>query len=218
MKILIAEDDTTSRIILKAMLEKLGYEVAATRDGTEAWEGLSAASGVPELAILDWMMPGMDGVTICRKLREAKRDKPIYVILLTSKSSNEDIIEGLEAGADDFIAKPYDSAVLNARIRVGCRILNFQAELREKDKLQGVLEMSGAVCHEFNQPLQSAAMSCEVVLMNAKPDDPSYKAVKRIKASMDRIGELTKKIMTISKYSKKSYVDGQEIIDIDQSA
>lgn len=130
MRILIAEDDSTSRRILEAVLVKWGYEVISAIDGNEAWDKLSQKDA-PKMAVLDWMMPGMEGVEICKKLREKQKDQEqyTYLILLTSKVSKESIINGMEAGADDYVVKPFDLYELRARIRAGQRIIQLQSEL-----------------------------------------------------------------------------------------
>ncbi|MEN6356216.1 MAG: EAL domain-containing protein [Armatimonadota bacterium] len=128
MRILIAEDDPVSRRLLQALLIKWGYEVIVSCDGEQAWKVLSS-DDTPRLAIIDWMMPGIDGVHLCRRVRERKGGSYIYLLLLTAKSQKEDIIRGIEAGADDYITKPFDTNELNARLRAGKRILDLQAEL-----------------------------------------------------------------------------------------
>ena len=130
MNVLIAEDDMVSRRLLEAMLIKWGYEVTATRDGVEAWEVLQRADA-PPLAILDWMMPGMDGVEVCRKVRQRGQEPYIYLLLLTTKGRKENIIEGLDAGADDYLTKPFDPHELQVRLRTGMRIVTLQAEIIE---------------------------------------------------------------------------------------
>jgi sigma-B regulation protein RsbU (phosphoserine phosphatase) len=217
MKILIADDDLSSRTILEGVLKKWGYEFISAADGHAAWEALQQTDA-PQLAILDWMMPGMTGPEICRKLRAQERTEPLYLILLTAKDERENVIEGLEAGADDYVAKPYDIGELSARIKVGCRILKLQHKLKEREKLQGVLEMAGAVCHEINQPLQVVSGCSEMLLMEVAENDPNYATFKNIKANVDRIAELTHKIMRISKYEVRNYMGGKsKIIDIDKS-
>ena len=128
MRILIAEDDPVSRRVLQAHLSKWGYEVVVTTDGAEAWSALQG-SDPPSLAILDWMMPSMDGTEVIRKLRERTDISYVYVVLLTAKSQKEDIVAGLEAGADDYLVKPFDAQELRARIRTGKRIMDLQREL-----------------------------------------------------------------------------------------
>lgn len=102
MKILIAEDDNITRTLLERKLTEWGYEVVSTVDGTEAWKELQRADA-PKLVVLDWMMPGMDGVEVCRRLRQVETNLPEYVIFLTARDDNKDIVEGLDAGADDYI-------------------------------------------------------------------------------------------------------------------
>jgi len=127
MRVLIAEDDADARYLLEELLTRWGYDVVVAGDGQEAWEILNGEDS-PRLAILDWMMPGMDGIDICRRLR-CKADTYVYVILLTARSRKADVVEGIEAGADDYIIKPFEPHELRARVRAGTRILELQAEL-----------------------------------------------------------------------------------------
>jgi diguanylate cyclase (GGDEF)-like protein len=130
MKILIADDDKVSRRLLEAKLSRWGYEVAITCDGNEAWEALRAEDA-PRMAILDWMMPGIDGVEICRRMRRKSREPYTYIILLTALHRDEDIVTGMEAGADDYITKPFKTNDLRVRIRAGMRIIELQNDLIE---------------------------------------------------------------------------------------
>jgi DNA-binding response OmpR family regulator len=123
MRVLIAEDEAISRRLLQVRLTKLGHEVVVTCDGDEAWAALEAP-GAPSLAVIDWMMPGMNGPDVCRRVR-ARADEPyVYVILLTAKSRPEDEAEAREAGADDFLEKPFDAADLERRLTEGQRIVD----------------------------------------------------------------------------------------------
>ncbi len=131
MRIMIAEDHPVSRRLLQAQLTKWGYDVVVCSDGTEAWEVMTSADP-PRAAILDWMMPKMSGPDLCRKIREAEGDgRYTYVILLTAKDSREDVLEGLEAGADDYVVKPFDSNELKVRVRAGARIVHLHEKLTE---------------------------------------------------------------------------------------
>ena len=127
MKILIAEDDPVSRCFLEVTLAKWNYEVISTRDGDEAWDTFQRE--LPSIAILDWMMPGLDGAELCRRIRALEADIVPYLILLTAKSEKGDVVAGLEAGADDYITKPFSRQEMRARIEVGLRIGELQKNL-----------------------------------------------------------------------------------------
>jgi diguanylate cyclase (GGDEF)-like protein len=128
MRILIAEDDPAYRQLLKEILVKWGYDVVVARDGNEAWQAL-LDKDAPQLAILDWMMPGMEGIEVCRKIRSDDEKKYTYIILLTSQQRDEDLVIGMEAGADDYIFKPFKLNELRVRLRAGRRIIELQNEL-----------------------------------------------------------------------------------------
>ncbi len=129
LRILIAEDDFTSRKMLASMLKKDGHIVEETADGAEAWEKIQQDDNVPKLIILDWLMPHMDGLEVCRRIRTINTDNPPYIIMLTIKDDKTDIISGLNAGADDYLTKPFDPRELRARIAVGRRIVEMQEKM-----------------------------------------------------------------------------------------
>ena len=131
MKVLIAEDDTVSRRLLEATLIRWGYEVVVASDGVEAWEALRS-DGAPSLAILDWMMPGLDGLEVCRRIRKMPSSTPPYLILLTAKGGREDLVTGLEAGANDYVTKPFNREELRARVQVGVRMVELQQHLADR--------------------------------------------------------------------------------------
>lgn len=123
---MVAEDDPVSREILSSLLTKWGYQVVVAADGREAMEALRAQTE-PVLAVLDWMMPGMEGPEICRRVRTIS--KSVYILLVTARAGKEQVVEGLRAGADDYLAKPFDKDELRARLNVGARILDLQSTL-----------------------------------------------------------------------------------------
>lgn len=149
MKILIAEDDPISRRVLEATLASWGHEVIVTLDGAAALDILRREDA-PSLAILDWMMPEMDGAEVCRRVREVESTTPAYIILLTAKSSKEDVVKGLEAGANDYVTKPFDYGELRARLQMGETVIGLHQKLAERvreledaltqvNQLQGIL-------------------------------------------------------------------------------
>jgi diguanylate cyclase (GGDEF)-like protein len=128
MKVLIADDSAPSRAMLKASLCRWGYEVITAVNGAEAWAVL-AQPDPPPMAILDWVMPEMTGPDVCRRVRENLREPYTYILLLTSKNTKEEVVEGMEAGADDYIVKPFDLHELQVRLRAGTRIIDLQLNL-----------------------------------------------------------------------------------------
>jgi len=134
VRILIAEDDPISLVLLQALLNQWGYEVIVTHDGNEAWQVLQADMA-PRLAILDWEMPGMDGPALCHQVRERRGSPYTYIILLTARTKREDLIAGMEAGADDYVTKPFDAHELRVRLRAGRRILDLQDALLEAQEV-----------------------------------------------------------------------------------
>jgi two-component system, cell cycle response regulator len=128
MKVLVAEDEPVSRRMIESLLLRWGYEVQVARDGFEAVQILQQADS-PKLAVVDWLMPGVDGIQLCHKIRQLKAESYTYVLLLTGKHTQEDVITGLEAGADDYLTKPFDPPELRVRLRTGKRILHLMDQL-----------------------------------------------------------------------------------------
>jgi two-component system cell cycle response regulator len=128
MRILIADDESVSRRMLQGLLGKWGYDVVSAEDGNVAWEKLKAPDA-PRMALLDWMMPGQNGVDVCRALRKLRPEPYTYILLLTAKDAKESVVEGLESGADDYLTKPFNPQELKARIRVGLRLLDLEDNL-----------------------------------------------------------------------------------------
>ena len=146
MKLLVAEDDLTTRTMLQAVLTRWGYEAETAADGHAAWAALNRPDA-PRLALLDWTMPGLDGVEVCRRIRALAAVDPPYIILLTARTQKGDVVVGLQAGANDYIAKPYDTGELQARLAVGSRMVELQAALArrvtERDEL--IIQLKAAL-------------------------------------------------------------------------
>jgi diguanylate cyclase (GGDEF)-like protein len=143
-KVLVADDDPVTRSVLEGLLSKRGYGVISATNGVEAYEILQQPDA-PTLAIIDWMMPGLDGIELCRKLRQEPRYAYTYIVMLSGRRDKEDFLAGLEAGADDYIGKPFDIEDLHARIRAGQRVLAWNERVRNQanqDDLTGLLNRS----------------------------------------------------------------------------
>ncbi len=184
MKLLIAEDDPISRRMIEAFLMKWGYEVIVTTQGEEAWQVLQR-DDAPRMALLDWMMPGMDGLELCREVRKREGQPYTYLLLLTAKGGKRDIVAGLEAGADDYLSKPFNPHELLARLHAGRRIIELQEHLlaaremlREKslhDPLTGLWNRSGIL--DFLERELARAMRQHTPLALAMIDLDHFKAI-----------------------------------------
>ena len=163
MRILVAEDENTSRLILVASLRKLGHEVVSTCDGREAWDRLQTEEFA--IVISDWMMPGLTGLELCRLIRSSYHGPYLYTIMITALDEKADYLAAMEAGADDFITKPVDIDQLAARLRVAERILNLQEKLRSlalHDSLTGLLSRA-AILQVLSHELGAAERTLEAV-------------------------------------------------------
>lgn len=168
MKILIADDDLVSRKLLLTYLQRWGYEVNVAQHGAEAWQMFEA--GEFPLVITDWMMPELDGVGLIRRIRASQRLGYVYTILLTSRAQKEDLVEGMDAGADDFVTKPFDRDELRVRLRAGERIVKLEQHLRDAEvslsqsgKLADLGRMAAGVAHEINSPITTVISNLAVL-------------------------------------------------------
>ena len=181
MKILIAEDEFTTRMMVQVSLENWGYRVESVINGEEAWAKLQSPDA-PQIAILDWEMPVLDGLEVCRRAKEMDVENSPYIILLTSRDSKMDIIRGFDAGADDYMTKPFNNNELRARTRVAERLVRTQASLSEsvtelREALNQLEMLEGAVtvcraCHKIYNKYDDKWQSFDEVLKSG--DDPQF--------------------------------------------
>ena len=158
MRLVVADDDPVTRRLLEGVLSKLGFQVVLAKDGTEALAILTGEDP-PPLAILDWMMPGMTGIDVCRKLRHRASSGPTYVLIVTSREQTEDLVAALDAGADDYVTKPFQVEELKARVGVGLRVATLQRRLADR-----VTELEHALAHVTRlQGLLPICMYCKKI-------------------------------------------------------
>ncbi|MCX5862626.1 MAG: diguanylate cyclase [Deltaproteobacteria bacterium] len=174
MRILVADDDPVTRLLVKSHLIQWGHEVILCSDGAMAWEHLQQEDS-PKLAILDWMMPQKDGLQICTDLRNCRKEPYVYIILLTSKSGKDDVVKGLEAGADDYIIKPFDYNEFRTRVRAGARIVQLQDDLMAALKVSEFQAAHDALTRLLNR---SAVLNIlEKELMRSKREGAAVSVV-----------------------------------------
>jgi DNA-binding response OmpR family regulator len=164
MRILLAEDDAASNELLETLLESMGLEVVNCRDGTAAWEVLQSPER-PALALLDWQMPELNGDEICRRVRSVPALKHLYLILVTGRARQDDIVKGLNSGANDYVTKPFNPTELEARVRVGLRVVQLQTELMAR-----IRDLEAALAHV--QRLQGLLPIC--VMCKKVRSDKNY--------------------------------------------
>jgi signal transduction histidine kinase len=180
MQVLIADDEPVSRRLLQSYLQKWGYEVAAARNGAEAWRLFEA--GRFAIVITDWMMPEVDGLELIRRIRASHRPGYVHATLLTAKAQKEDLVEGMEAGADDFLTKPFDREELRVRLRAAERLVTLERDLAEQnrvlretqaalvqtEKLAGLGRLAAGVAHEINNPVAYVTNNLVVIRRDAQ--------------------------------------------------
>ena len=202
MRILIADDSAVLRAQLQDILQEAGFDVVIAEDGLQAWEALR--KGDIRLAVLDWLMPGIDGVELCRRLSSEQKLQTVYVILLTGRSSPEEMAESLEAGASDYVTKPFSEIELLARVRAAKRVVELQSLLAQAQKLESIGELAAGIAHEINTPIQyigdnvrflkgAFADICTVLstysnlLQDAGNDSPSAQGVRDVQSAIEEV-------------------------------
>ena len=222
MNVLLADDDPTMRLLLSGMLERGGHVVTvAAPDGQAAWEAYVAAPA--PLLILDWEMPRMDGLELCRRIRSSQCGDEAFILVITARDTTEDLTAVLDAGADDYMSKPVTPDNLLARVRIAERRIAVNAarrtaetQLRKAQYLAGIGETSLALQHEINNPL--AALLSNTSLIEAGMVSPSemQESLSTISQMARRIADVVKKLRQLNNPTSVEYLGNARMIDINQ--
>lgn len=217
MRVLIAEDDPVLQLLLKRLITKWGHEPVVCKDGAKAWE-IFQEEDPPQLLVLDWMMPVMDGVDLCKKVRALPNGDGFYVIMLTAKGETEDMVQALQAGANDYVTKPFVREELEARINVGTRMIQLRDELIASQQKQTLMATAGAAAHEINQPL-TVIMGMVDLWMGHRPENETERQrLISIQSAAERIRDIVKQMLEIEQFVTKPYVGDSVIVDFDASS
>ncbi len=215
--VFVVDDSPVSTKVISRMLKKNSdYYSVKILDGPECIK--KAKEVKPDLILLDIQMPGMNGIEVCKVLRKDEQTYDIPVIFVTASTDNETLKEAFESGGTDYVRKPVNKIELLARIKSVLIQKKLEKRLMEKEKLNGVLEMAGGICHDLNQPMQVVSGYSELLLMDMGKENSAYPYIKMIKEQTDEMGSITRKLMRITKYETKDYIEGSRIIDIDKAA
>ncbi len=212
--ILVVDDDPDFLTGVVALLRAEGHAVFTATNCTKAWDVMVAQG--PEVLILDWNLPGSDGISLLRRMRSSPEHKNRYTIMVTARSGRADIVRGIREGADDYLTKPFDNAELVARIGVGFRTRALERELAEQIRKTTVLEMAGAVAHEIGNPLAAAKLLQEhsLLLANRENLPELVRDLAAMGSELLRIESLIRKAQSLTRVNSKSYAADLHIIDI----
>ena len=210
--ILVVDDMRTNRSMIEFMLQKNGYRTLSAASGIECIQ--MATSKQPDLILLDIMMPDLDGIAVCRRLRNDPRTGSLPIIYVTSDTDDNTLSRAFDAGGNDYIRKPINKIELIKRVQAAFLNETLAQKNKEEEKLRSVLSMSGTICHEINQPLQYISGISQLLLMDLKPGTPAYEKIVKMKAQIDRMGEITKRLMKVSRVDAVSYVGDTKILSL----
>jgi two-component system cell cycle response regulator len=232
MTALVVDDSDIARNIITENLHREGLITIEATNGMEAYEIIKKRSEEIDIIISDLLMPEMDGEELCIKIRKELNLLEIPVLVLTAIADHTKLLSVFQAGATDYIVKPFFKEELLARINVHLEqtqlnqklkniiqeLQTAQEEKAAKEKMQGALEMAGAICHEMNQPLQNITGFAEILGKSVSKDNPAFKNIDMIKDQIDHLGDITNKLMHITRYTTKAYIGDSKIFDIEQSS
>lgn len=219
MRILLADDDLLMRELLQTVLTAYGHEVEVFDDGADAWAAFNEAPA--PMVVLDWEMPRMDGLEVCRRIRDHDAGEDTYLLVITARSKAADLEDVLKAGADDYLSKPVTPSDVAARLRIAEKRIEVatarrraEAELRKARYLAGVGEISLALQHEINNPLAALLTTTEIVKQGMVPAEEIPAALVTIETQAKRIVEVLKRLREVQTDKSVEYAHGQRMVDL----
>lgn len=213
--ILIVEDDKIGLGFIQEMLQAAGYRVHSAIDGLGCLNKVAQVH--PDLIVMDVGMPNMDGIEACRRLKADHVSQHIPVIFVTGNTEDETLKRAFDAGGSDYVRKPVRQVELLARVRTALNEQAIMRRLAEREKLKGVLETAGGICHELNQPLQYILGVIQLLLMDVSPKDEIYAHLDGVRKSVEQMGMITKKLMETTHLKTIKYSEELDIIDVRKS-
>lgn len=214
-RILVVDDDAINRGIITKILSSANYDIHEAGNGQLCMETVENVK--PHLILMDIIMPVMDGIETCRRLKSNPATHSIPVIFVTASTDDHTLTEAFQVGGGDYVRKPVNRLELLARVRSALNHQLALQKLAEEEKLKGVLETAGGVCHELNQPLQYVLGAVQILMMDIPPEDPVHQRLDTIRAHVEDMGDITRRLAKITQYRSRKYAGGQYIIDIGQS-
>lgn len=219
MRILLADDDPPILELLEAVLTAYGHEVEAVRDGDAAWAAYQRLAA--PLVLLDWEMPGLNGLEVCRRIREHAGGDRAYILMVTARSKTSDLDAVLDAGADDYLPKPVTPDDVAARLRIAERRMQLAQQRREAEEqlqkakyMAGIGELSLALQHEINNPLAALLTTSALVTNGMLEDHEVPEALRTIEAQAQRIAEVLKRLRDAKQHRSVEYAHGQRMVDL----
>ena len=219
MEVILADDTALTRRLLQATLEQRGHTVLAVANGAEAWRAFEQSR--PPLIVLDWQMPELDGVEVCRRIRASSASRDVFVLMVTARDSSDDLARALDAGADDYVMKPITPVHFAARIAIAeRRIEQNAARWRAEEALARAQWMSGigetalAIQHEVNNPLAALLTSASVLLMDETMAPPLRRDLESISQQARRIADVVRRLQGLEEPSSVEYIAGARMLDL----
>ena len=214
--LLVVDDNPVNIRLVRSILEKEGYRTLSAMDGPSAIT--VAKTNKPDLVLMDIFMGKMSGLVACRAIKRERPLRDVPIIFVTANTDDAVLQRAFESGGTDYVRKPINRAELLARIKSVLTQKMLMERIVEQEKLQGALEMAGAVCHEMNQPLQAVTWATELLLKEVTPEGRLYPAALDIIRNIEKIGGITRKLQGITRYRTMSYIGDTRIIDIERAS